>query len=385
MEIMIGADPEVFVKQGGVNVSGHAMIPGTKKAPHPVEKGAVQVDGTALEFNIDPAKTEEEFVTNCRAVLAQLKAMIPADAEIDLSAVARYEEAYFRDLPDFVKALGCDPDFDAYTGVETERRAAERPFRTAAGHIHIGWTKDEDPFKARHFQSCRTLTKELDIWLGLPSVIFDAESKDRRDLYGKAGCFRPKPYGCEYRVLSNKWLQSDEMTKWAFAQTKRAFDWLMTGNPPMHKTFSEKRIQQAINTSDVDTAKGYLSALGCNTLLMPDGSNFVPKAAAPKRLMAKMPEVQWKKIREAADPVGLDGPDAILDAWVPPARLKPGRVGPGFAGVRELAQAQADREMLRRLDRVMDERALRDEERALYDAAFNRELVRHGEARQEEE
>ena len=28
-------------------------------------------------------------------------------------------------------------------------------------------------------------------------------------MYGKAGAFRPKPYGMEYRVLSNFWLTSD--------------------------------------------------------------------------------------------------------------------------------------------------------------------------------
>ena len=54
-QILVGCDPEVFVAKGGKFISAHGMIPGTKKAPHKVERGAVQVDGMALEFNIDPA------------------------------------------------------------------------------------------------------------------------------------------------------------------------------------------------------------------------------------------------------------------------------------------------------------------------------------------
>ncbi len=33
---------------------------------------------------------------------------------------------------------------------------------------------------------------------------------ERRGMYGKAGAFRPKPYGVEYRTLSNAWLSNDE-------------------------------------------------------------------------------------------------------------------------------------------------------------------------------
>ncbi len=56
-----GCDPEVFLMVGDKYVSAHGLFPGTKAEPFKVEKGAVQVDGLALEFNIDPAKTPEEF------------------------------------------------------------------------------------------------------------------------------------------------------------------------------------------------------------------------------------------------------------------------------------------------------------------------------------
>lgn len=316
MDLKIGADPEVFVRQGGVNVSGHEMIPGTKKKPHAVKHGAVQVDGTALEFNIEPASTQEEFVRNIKEVMAQLKQMIPADAELDISAVARYEAQYFANLPKVAKELGCDPDFDAYTGAETERKAGERPFRTAAGHIHIGWTNNEDPYIAKHFQSCRTLVKDLDIWLGLPSVIFDPESKDRRDLYGKAGCFRPKHYGVEYRVLSNKWLQSDELTGWAFNQTKAAFDWLMGGNGPLNRHVSAKQVQKAINESNVELAKALLTNLGIEGLKMPDGTDFVRRRAPKKEDKGRYYIKGWNEDGPVIEQVAADPQAADFHAAV---------------------------------------------------------------------
>ena len=77
MELLLGADPEVFVRHNGVTVSGFNMIPGTKKKPHPVDFGAVQVDGMALEFNIEPAHDLGEFRFNIAQVLEALSRMIP--------------------------------------------------------------------------------------------------------------------------------------------------------------------------------------------------------------------------------------------------------------------------------------------------------------------
>ena len=62
MDFLFGADPELFVKRDGEFKSGHGLIEGGKENPYPVERGAVQVDGMALEFNIDPAADEDNFV-----------------------------------------------------------------------------------------------------------------------------------------------------------------------------------------------------------------------------------------------------------------------------------------------------------------------------------
>ena len=59
MNILIGADPELFVMKNGKFHSADDLIPGSKDEPYPVENGAVKVDGMALEFNIRPALDEK--------------------------------------------------------------------------------------------------------------------------------------------------------------------------------------------------------------------------------------------------------------------------------------------------------------------------------------
>lgn len=67
--IMLGADPEIFLtdSQTGQFVSAHEvshLIRGDKRNPEKVDCGAIQIDGTALEFNINPTNCEDEWVHN---------------------------------------------------------------------------------------------------------------------------------------------------------------------------------------------------------------------------------------------------------------------------------------------------------------------------------
>lgn len=217
MEILIGADPEIFVKKDGQFVSAHGLIEGSKEAPKKVDKGAVQVDGMALEFNIDPARSEEEFVTNINTVLGILSGMVPEYELAKATPTAVFTQEYMDTQPEEAKLLGCDPDFSAYTKKANGKPNGDRPMRTAAGHVHIGIGKF-DTFSAQHIDLCSMITKELDVALGIPSLLMDNDDL-RRQMYGKAGAFRPKPYGLEYRVLSNFWVGNDDLAKWVYNTT----------------------------------------------------------------------------------------------------------------------------------------------------------------------
>ncbi|MDB4302054.1 hypothetical protein N9924_00655 [bacterium] len=230
LEILVGADPEVFMKREGKKFfqSAHGEVPGTKDEPFVVDKGAVQVDGMALEFNIDPAKNREEFVDNLQAVMQQLGAMVP-DYELIAQPTATFTKAHMKKQPPEALDLGCEPDFNAWrNGAVNPRPDGAVNFRTGAGHIHIGWTKDVDIADPTHMEACIWVTRQLDYYLGIPSLQFDKDTK-RRKLYGKAGAFRPKSYGVEYRVLSNAWLRSPEMMNWVYDRVDQAIKAMMKG------------------------------------------------------------------------------------------------------------------------------------------------------------
>lgn len=229
LKITVGCDPEVFMcnPNTGAYVSAHGMIPGTKFEPYKVRNGAVQVDGNALEFNTDPASTGDEFVRNVQDVFDQMKAMVPG-YNVLIEPTVVFEKGYFDSLPSEAKEVGCMPDFNAYTGTENPIPKANDPYmRAAGGHIHVGWVDDVDPFDPNHFEDCRDVVKQLDHYLGMPSLCWDKDSK-RRELYGKAGAFRPKPYGVEYRTLSNAWLKDPRLIRWVYNTTITAVNDLYT-------------------------------------------------------------------------------------------------------------------------------------------------------------
>lgn len=212
---LLGCDPEGFVfnKKTGEPVPAAGLIPGTKHEPHKVDKGAIQVDGMAVEFNIDPVSTYEEWEENITTVIKQLSKAIPRGHEIRWIPSVRFPEAAFDAAPDQNKELGCDPDFDAWTGAPNQPPNPEDPYvRCAGGHIHFGFTENEDLSDLQHILNCQDLGKQLDWFLGGWSVFKDLDNV-RRILYGKMGSIRYKQYGLEYRVLSNFWVATPELRR----------------------------------------------------------------------------------------------------------------------------------------------------------------------------
>lgn len=253
-DFTIGADPEFFVSQGGKPVSAWGLIPGDKKDPYKVPYGAVQVDGMALEFNINPAKGEAGFLRNLDAVMHQIMDMVPGYEYYD-RPVAEFGKEYIDQQHPDAKRLGCEPDFNAYTGDVNPTPDADTPFRTASGHVHIGWTNGVDPMDPGHFEACRVLTKALDVFLGVPSLYWDDDVK-RRQLYGKAGAFRPKPYGMEYRTLSNRWLRPDlpYLRKLIFGNVVEAIQAAFNNDEVGEVSLLGKTAKEIIDSNDLASA-----------------------------------------------------------------------------------------------------------------------------------
>lgn len=256
-KILVGCDPEVFVKQAGIFKSAHGLIKGTKDNPFKVPNGAVQVDGMALEFNIDPSATEDQFLFNVQDVLNTMSLMVP-DYEIIVAPVADFSIDYLKAQPEEALELGCDPDYNAWTFTANPRPDGERPMRTASGHVHIGWTNGQDIDSVEHKQECESIARQMDFFLGLPSLMYDDDVR-RRGMYGKAGACRFKPYGVEYRTLSNMWLKSENLIRWVFRSAIKGVEEAHKGNLLVEKYGD---IQAIINNSDKAAAEKIIKQEG---------------------------------------------------------------------------------------------------------------------------
>lgn len=252
----LGCDPEFFVERDSQVISAHPLVKGTKTNPEPVPGGAVQVDGTALEFNIYPAHTEDEWTNTIYQVMDHIRDSVLSPAHLSMlpaSAVTFSSEEWDR-VPDFARVLGCDPDWNAWQMIMNSMAPPPKRFRTAAGHVHIGWTQDKDINDPDYQYECGALVRHLDATLGLSSVIMDAQGGPRRKLYGSAGAFRPKSYGLEYRVLSNFWIFSEDHIRWVWRATQRALEMYDNGQAvPPDQVYAD-----IINRGDAEAAREVL-------------------------------------------------------------------------------------------------------------------------------
>jgi hypothetical protein len=242
-----GADPEVLLVDPLLKkyVSSVGLIGGSKNYPRPIGEGcAVQEDNVTVEFNIPPCKTADDFIRSINYNLTYLRehaAKMGLEVLIQPSAV--YDDDQLT-TPE-AKTFGCEPDYCAWrNGEKNPRPHADNPnLRSAGGHIHIELPEHIDFIE---------VVKAMDWFVGCQMMTFDKDN-DRRKLYGKAGAFRKKSYGVEYRTASNAWLQSDERIAWVWDQTEKAINWVANG-----ETFTEEQgqmIQDCINNSDHELLK----------------------------------------------------------------------------------------------------------------------------------
>lgn len=268
---MIGCDPEIFVQDENKKpVSAVGLVKGTKKEPEKVDNGAFQVDGLALEINTTPVLYTDftNFEHNILSVLGQLKKRLSKGQSFLIKPSVEFDKDVITNSPPEALELGCEPDYNAWAeGAPNPRPNAATNLRTGAGHLHIGWDKDIPVDHPDHIAVCCDFVKTLDLYVGLASIILDPDPT-RRTLYGKAGAFRPKSYGVEYRTPSNAWLINSSNRSFIFSALQVAINaQLGKGGKPDYdkyitncvgdralKESSKYNVQRIINESDTSTA-----------------------------------------------------------------------------------------------------------------------------------
>ena len=255
LNIKLGSDPELFIVNTKTDkvVSSIGLIPGKKKAAFrakgmPVGYG-IQTDNILAEFNIPPVKKCADFVHHINYMKNYIRDFVKSkDPDLDIRCVASQHVPEDQLQGEEACEFGCDPDYNAYTeSVNPKPCGEETDLRSAGVHIHVSYNNPNIE------QSIR-LVKYMDLFLGVPSVILDPD-RERRQLYGKAGCFRIVRYGVEYRTMSGYFISSDELIKFLFEQTIKAIKFAEAGVPLPNGD----EIQRIINESDVDAAKELVS------------------------------------------------------------------------------------------------------------------------------
>jgi hypothetical protein len=239
----LGCDPEIFlVNEAGKFISSVGLIGGSKDAPLPIDAdgNAVQEDNVAVEFNTPPCSSKEMFIENIRknkVWLTEKAHSLGLSISIVPSAVFEGDQLQTEGAQTF----GCEPDYNAWQDGRVNPRpiSSNKNLRSCGGHIHVELPEWVD--------KC-LIVRWMDVYIGCLMLEFDDDTQ-RRNLYGKAGAFRPKPYGVEYRTASNRWIEDDEKISWIWDQTDKAVEMAVRGVQITRE--QGEKIQNCINNNDL--------------------------------------------------------------------------------------------------------------------------------------
>lgn len=252
--ITLGTDPELFLQKDNKIISAIGKIGGSKSDPQPISDNGhfIQEDNVAIEYNIPPCVTRENWVFHNNFVKDYLEVLVSTmGCTLAIEASATLEASELDN--DVAKLAGCEPDFNVWKECVNEPAdLSETNLRVCGGHISIGW---DNPTQEQQLD----MVKAMDATVGLESVLLDSDTL-RKSLYGKAGCFRFREYGIEYRTLSNFWIRSDDSLKWSWDTTMKAIDLVNTGKIEKVKELGVY-IVDAINTNNKDLAQELLNKI----------------------------------------------------------------------------------------------------------------------------
>tara|TARA_R110000850_G_scaffold104155_10_gene214441 strand:- start:949 stop:1752 length:804 start_codon:yes stop_codon:yes gene_type:complete len=241
--IKLGCDPELFLEKNNKIVSAEGLIGGTKHKPKLIsEEGhAIQEDNVMIEFNIPASSDKKSFKDNINFVISYLETLVSIiGCKLNFSASAILDPRELNTVQS--KMFGCEPDYNVYLKKENDSPSSSTTLRTAGGHIHIGYDNPDQ-------ETSEEIIYAMDAVLGLESITLDSDDR-RRQMYGKAGSFRFKDYGIEYRTLSNFWIKNDELIDWAYEKTLEAIKLVNSGDIKKIINVHAFAIKKCIDSND---------------------------------------------------------------------------------------------------------------------------------------
>ena len=263
----MGADPELFIETNGAIVGSEKLVPET--GIDSGSGGKTVRDGVQIEIHPTPAHCRAYFTNNLsycfKALVKQIRAT-DEKANLNFSSVVKLSKEEMASLSEQSKVFGCMPSNNVYDQEQSKIKVNPKRYlkRSAGGHIHLS-SSHGDANVTNMLRNPNPMIPVLDIILGNTSVLIDRNpaNKERRKVYGKAGEHRIKPYGCEYRTLSNFWLQSVPLASMVMGLARYACNIVQQTNQVSKTTdyvgtlFSlvkQDNIVKAIQENDFDLA-----------------------------------------------------------------------------------------------------------------------------------
>ena len=241
----IGSDIEFAVIENGSPISAEHLILGTKWEPIRLPGGFMLSHDNVLAEVATPVSDDEDgFVESVGQAIRLLSESL-AGRQLSRDAAVLFPQDQL--MSHTAMQFGCDPDYNAWTEMENEPPLAlGNQWRSCGAHVHVGGRSE---FQSK--EGAIELGRWMDVIMGTTmTTIFHSDGERiRRRLYGRSGCIRRKPYGVEYRSLSNGWSQSEEGVRAVYrlakdsaeaARSGIAIDWFV----------DKDMVSRAINFAD---------------------------------------------------------------------------------------------------------------------------------------
>jgi hypothetical protein len=294
----LGSDPELFVTDGTDVVPSFVLLDNK-------DQGSVTMDGFQVELHPIPSTCRVSGGYWIGDSLSHLRDIAKRKGlQISFNTAHRISDKTWDSTDDSVKRFGCNPTNSAYSENVDRGNGLRERFRAGGGHIHI------DDASARGNRD--ELVQLLDIVVGNTLVLIDRDSNnaERRLKYGRAGEYRPKEYGLEYRVPSNFWLRDYVLWSLVAGLIRNALTIRLIGlDKEFVGMFDMNKIRDAINNNDYTLALENFEKL---SKIYKDKDIYF-SVGVSKFNIDKF--TQWATSESPLSHINDGSQDAILNSW----------------------------------------------------------------------
>lgn len=242
--VTFGSDPELFVIDKSAEV-----IPSPAVITH--NSNIVKPDGFQIELNPSTSTCRQSASSYIEIALNEARDMaVRSGYDLSFKVGHIISESVWKQVGSTLKRFGCNPTLNVHEKSFKRVTGLREKFRAGGGHIHLGIVIAKE--------NVTKLVTLMDIIAGNTCVLIDRDPDNarRRTNYGRAGEYRLKSYGLEYRVLSNFWLKKYLLWSMATGLLRNAYSLVHNQalSDELISRFNLRDIRDAINNNDKELA-----------------------------------------------------------------------------------------------------------------------------------